>query len=380
MSKHLFDQLGVSNNLFNQIKDEQKESTRITQQFKMLNDAEDQELEPLPKIVFGTTSSLEAPPDLRLRAHHMRLNYSDDRVNDPAVRDWMQERQLGVGASEIAVLFGLSPWSTVEDLWYSKVHPINYEAGSELFHWGHTMEPVIAAEFERRTGEKVATPPSEIMIGSKPHHRASLDRVVLENNVPVAALELKNLHEGRYSEYKAAGPSIGYLLQLQYQMAVAGYEYGYLACLFGGQRWAAWRVVASPSVQKEILRRVDEFWQYVETKTKPPAIITGRGVMKHDTETLDLEDPEWERKLVALDEIRLQKTKLEKEEKMLKQQIKEVLGNARVAEAGTMKATMSSSTRRSLDTARLKAEHPDLIEQFMKNADVKVLRISKRSK
>ena len=66
-----------------------------------------------------------APPDLRLKASLMKLPYQDDRINDPEIQDWMRSRQLGVGASEIAVLFGLSPWQTLEELWQEKKRRVN---------------------------------------------------------------------------------------------------------------------------------------------------------------------------------------------------------------------------------------------------------------
>jgi len=257
------------------------------------------------------------------------------------------------------------------------VHGCSYDPGSELFHWGHTMEPVVAAEFERRTGEPVGMPESMIMIGEKPHHRASLDRVVLEDGVAVAALELKNLHEGRYAEYKLAGPSVGYLLQLQYQMLVADLDYGYLACLFGGQKLGVWRVVGSPSVQREIIDRVDEFWGYVERKEEPPEALGTRQV-SIPAGTLQLTDPSWEEKLSSLEQIRIQKAKLEKEEKILKAQIRETMGDFTTVEAGQMTASYSTSTRRSIDTARLKTEMPELVEKFTREASVKSLRIRQR--
>lgn len=331
-----------------------------------------------PSVTFGNVLSDAAPPDLRLRAHPMRLGYTDDRVNDPNIREWMEQRRLGVGASEIAVLFNLSPWQNIQELWDEKVNGCSYEAGSELFHFGHMMEPAIAAEFERRTGETVDMPESMIMVGEKDHHRASLDRVVLDNGEAVAALELKNLHEGRYSEYKVAGPSIGYLLQLQYQMLVAGYEYGYLAAFFGGQKFAAWRVVASPSVQAEIIRRVDEFWGYVERKETPPESLGQRAVSENTASSLTLTDPEWETKLSDLEEIRLKKAKLEKEEKILRSQIKEVLGDCVSAQAGQMVASVSISTRKSLDTTALKKEMPEIAERFTKEAQVKTMRVRSR--
>ena len=337
------------------------------------------EEETLPEIHFGApvVDGSQAPPDLRLNAHPMRLPYSDDRVDDPAIRSWMEDRRLGVGASEIAVLFNLSPWQNIQELWEEKVHGCSYEPGVEIFHWGHAMEPLIAAEFARRTGETVAEPETMISIGQKPHHRASLDRVILENGVPDAALELKNLNESRYAEYRAAGPSIGYLLQLQYQMFVADLPYGYLAVLFGGQRFASWRVVASPSVQREIIRRVDLFWEYVQNKERPPETFGGRGVAKRESNELVLTDPTWETKLLELEDLRLQKTKIEKQEKVLKQQIKETMGDFTKATAGEMQASVSFSTRTSLDTKKLKELEPELCSRFMKEADIKTLRIRK---
>ena len=330
-----------------------------------------------PKVIFGgpQRDNSEAPPDLLLRAHPMNLPYHDERVNDPAVRSWMQDRQLGVGASEIAVLFGLSPWQSLQELWQEKVNGCSYDPGSELFHWGHVMEPVIAAEFQRRTGELVEHPSEMILVGSKPHYRASLDRVVMEDGEAVAALELKNLNESRYGEYKVAGPSIGYLLQLQYQMAVAGMDYGYLAVLFGGQRFGAWRVVASPSVQREIYRRVDLFWEYVQSKEEPPQTLAGRQIAKSAETELILTDASWETKMQQLEEMRLEKAAIEKSEKVLKQQLKETLGDFATARAGKMQASMSFSTRKSLDTTKLREEMPDIFERFQREASVKTLRI-----
>ena len=337
---------------------------------------------------FTDTSSLNlvraekdpnAPTDLRLKASLMRLPYVDERVNDPEIRDWMRSRQLGVGASEIAVLFGLSPWQTLEELWQEKVYGCEFDPGSELFHWGHTMEPVIAAEFTRRTGQEVALPPEMIMVGTKNHYRASLDRVVIENGEAIAALELKNLNDSRYGEYKAGGPSVGYLLQLQYQMAVAGLDHGYLAVMFGGQRWACWRVLASPSVQKEIFNRVDDFWSYVQSKERPPKTLGVRGVAEPDINALNLTDPEWEKRLSQLNTLRLEKTAIEKEEKILKQQVKEVIGDCTTASAGRMKASMSYSTRKQFDRKQLETDHPELIDRYTRTTEVGTLRIRNTS-
>ncbi len=328
-----------------------------------------------PQVRFGERSSAEPPPSLRLKAYPMRLSFVDPRANDPAVQQWLRDRRLGVGASEVATLFGLNPWQTVRELWSLKVNDIPPEPGNELFHFGHEMEDLIGREFELRSGETVAKPHQEIIVGDKPYYRASLDRVIIEEGEEVAALELKNLHEGRYKEYMTCGPSTQYLLQLQYQMAVAGMEYGYLAALFGGQKFGAWRVVASPSLAREIFRRVDEFWSYVESGEMPPEIITGREIVNNGDGVLELTDPGWEEQLRELEELRLKKAKIEKEEKVLKQSLKEALGDASGARAGSMAVSVSVSKRSGLDTARLKEEMPEIIAQYTRETSVKTIRV-----
>ena len=333
-----------------------------------------------PAVTFGTPENDDEGVDLKLTAHRMTLNYVDERVKDPKVREWMEQRRLGVGASEIAVLFGLSPWSTLEELWNEKVNGCNYTPGSELFHFGHEFEPLIAAEFAARTGEEVDHPPSEIMIGEKPYFRASLDRVVVENGKPVAALELKNLNESRHAEYRVAGPSIGYLLQLQYQMMVANLDYGYLAVMFGGQKFVAWQVNANPAVQEEIARRVEEFWGYVERKEFPPERLGLRNLTAQDSgHILELNSPPWESRLHEYKDLKLQKAKIEKQEKILREQLKEHIGNYQTARAGKMVASVSISKRCSVDMNRLREDHPQLIQEYTKETEVKTMRVKEKS-
>ena len=368
---NLFEELGATGGAFPQY----RQHTRDTVPTASRDDLEDRP----PSVIFGDPTPNNDPVDLTLKAHKMDLRYVDERVKDPKVREWMEQRRLGVGASEIAVLFGLSPWSTLEELWDEKVNGCDYSPGSELFHFGHEFEPLIAAEFASRTGEEVAHPPSEIMVGEKPYFRASLDRVVVENGKPVAALELKNLNESRHAEYRVAGPSIGYLLQLQYQMMVAKLDYGYLAVMFGGQKFVAWQVNANPAVQEEIARRVEEFWGYVERKEMPPERLGLRNLTAADSShVLEMTSPPWENRLVEYQDLKLQKAKIEKQEKILREQLKEHIGNYQTARAGKMVASVSISKRKAVDMKGLREDHPDLIEQYTKESEVKTMRVKER--
>ena len=43
-----------------------------------------------------------------------------------------------------------------------------------------------------------------------------------------------------------------------------------------------------------------------------------------------------------------------------------------------MMASVSVSTRRSVDMARLKEEHPELIDQYTKESEVKIMRVRRK--
>jgi predicted phage-related endonuclease len=74
-------------------------------------------------------------------------------------RQWLARRRKGLTATDIPVLFGLSPWRTPLDVWLSKVRPQEEEEQAYRYDKGHALEPVLAAEYARRTGDIIERPP-----------------------------------------------------------------------------------------------------------------------------------------------------------------------------------------------------------------------------
>src|SRR5512141_3142914 len=87
---------------------------------------------------------------------------SDVQLINYESRDkWLEARNLGIGASESAALFGLSPWMSPFSLWADKSGMAPREdSGAEFLKWGLLLEKPIAEEYANQSKRVVWTPPS----------------------------------------------------------------------------------------------------------------------------------------------------------------------------------------------------------------------------
>lgn len=80
-------------------------------------------------------------------------------------KDWLAARMHGplgdipytVGGSDVAAIFGLSPWMTPLELWKIKKGQMKTpeKANSGQLEMGHLLEPIAAHWFARKTGYTV---------------------------------------------------------------------------------------------------------------------------------------------------------------------------------------------------------------------------------
>jgi hypothetical protein len=69
--------------------------------------------------------------------------------------EWLAERNNSVGASEAAAALGVCSYQSPIELWQKKCGLAPPVVENEAMQWGLALEPVIAAEYERRTGRAV---------------------------------------------------------------------------------------------------------------------------------------------------------------------------------------------------------------------------------
>lgn len=189
--------------------------------------------------------------------------------------EWLTARLDGVGCSELAAICGKSRYRSPWEVWQEKVDRVVVEGPvypSKRAEAGHRLEPTIAAWFSEVAGVPLTVhdPGDFTIFWSDGPLFGTIDRLLVDaNGTPQAVLELK---AAWYEEAKAFGHQLPleYRIQVQGQMYCTGLEEAYYAVLLNGLELCWYREVRHERFLKSILRKVEEFWHLVQTKTSPP--------------------------------------------------------------------------------------------------------------
>ena len=102
--------------------------------------------------------------------------------------EWLDWRRKGIGASDVAAILGISPWSSPWSVWAEKVGLLEGDDESEAMEFGRWAELMVAPWFEERSGLKVAGAQTQVEHAAAPWKRCTVDGFVVESDV--AALDL----------------------------------------------------------------------------------------------------------------------------------------------------------------------------------------------
>lgn len=196
--------------------------------------------------------------------------------------EWLEQRRRGVGASDAAVILGLSKWKSPMGLYAEKVGlvPISQEE-NDLLEWGNRLEPVIALKYSDETGRQVQDPgPFTIQQSLDADFQiATLDRIVagagmVHDNAPVlgngpGVLELKNVIEFKREDWEEEPPLV-YQVQVQHQLAVTGFKWGSIAAIIGGRSFVWQDIPRNERFIAMLRQREEEFWRRVVNQQPPP--------------------------------------------------------------------------------------------------------------
>lgn len=216
--------------------------------------------------------------------------------------DWHAQRAQNIGASEVAALFGLSPYTTKFTLWHQKAGKLlTPDFDSERIKWGNRLESAIAqgiAEDNTWTIRKVHRYITHPVIQGM---GASLDYEIVNHPDGAGCFEIKNIsYEAWKSRWQvnedgSIEAPIDIELQLQHQLAVTNREWGAIGFLVSGnEARTVVRKRHEPTIQK-IEAAVKEFWESIEKGEVPPVecsedlaaltqLFTGKQTIKVDSE------------------------------------------------------------------------------------------------
>ena len=157
-----------------------------------------------------------------------------------AEADWHEARRKGITASEIAVLMGLSPWSSPYALYHRKTGDLPEQEDTTALSLGRYLEQWVAGAFAERHPEFGVGGDGRALFAhlDRPWQMATPDRLCQEgpggvHRHLVAVLECKTA--ASYDDWGDDGTDqipVHYRAQVLWQMDVMGVTAGYVACLF----------------------------------------------------------------------------------------------------------------------------------------------------
>ena len=173
---------------------------------------------------------------------------------------WHDERRLGIGASDVAAIIGLSPWKTARDVAeYIKSTGNPDEGPVPLRLWlGLRLEPVIAELTEARLGIKLRRPPKRYWHRNGVMH-CELDYLITGEREHVEA-KVANFGEDWGADGSTDIPAY-YYPQVQAQLAVTGNVACTVAVLYHGQELRTYRIERNEPYIADLEDVVSDWWQ-----------------------------------------------------------------------------------------------------------------------
>lgn len=296
----------------------------------------------------------------------------------------IEDRRKGIGASDVAAILGLSPWATATDIYWTKTAGTAF-SGNAATDMGNTLEPAILARAEAELG-----PLARDVVVQHPtleFCRSRLDGQLLDTLQPVEAKTAgivnympREIRE-QWGEDDTDEVPMGYLVQVQFQIACTGADLAYLYALLGGRGFARFRIIRNDRLIAGMMSKVEAFWASVLAGTPPdPSAPVPMEILKtvrreptiRATVPVDIVR-DWDAAKAALKEAT-------EAEKTAKARLLESLGEAEIGDVDDGRVVKFMEQRvggSRIDAAALKTSWPDIYKQVEKPAAMtRVLRVT----
>lgn len=302
---------------------------------------------------------------------------------------WLRQRRLGVGASDVAGILGLSKWASPYSVWLSKITDVPDEQNDDT-EFGRRAERMVLDWFEDKTGLYALNRGQMVHHPEHPKFFATVDALAFEHlfrtidvhhdfldpSDAIALVEAKTTTDSA-AEWEREIP-IYYRVQVTWAMWCAGLDHAFIPTLhrFSGQ-FRLYEIALDPTDVEFIVPRVTAFWQdHVLTGDPPPVdahpATTEALKQRWPTPEGSLDADERARELVARYRTAQATTKLAEEtEQRIGNELRALLGDSEALVDGidvkghpNVIASWRASETRRLDAAALRAAHPELADEF----------------
>ena len=178
-------------------------------------------------------------------------------------KQWHEQRDKGIGGSDVSVIMGANRWRSIGDLWREKTGKAKPE---DLSHkpaimLGNAMESVLRKEYAYRHPDvQVQEPDYMLQDTEHPWRQASLDGVLTYPDGRHEVLEIKTVGAFSYAQWADGLVPINYAMQVLHYMSVTGYPRAQLIAIIGNQSIIERTVQRNDEAIAAIEDEVDRFW------------------------------------------------------------------------------------------------------------------------
>lgn len=293
------------------------------------------------------------------------------KINELSREDWLTLRKKGIGGSDAAAVCSLNRWRGPLDVFLDKTSESIDSTDTEAMYWGRVMEPVLREEFSRRTNLKVEAVPYMFQFKEHPFMLANIDGIVHENDGTVSLIEIKTANGFATKDWEDGLPQ-EYYIQIQHYMAVCDLAKAYVAVLIGGNNFRYEAISRDDETIQTIIALESNFWNnHVLTKTAPPVDSTSEKAISSmypaSNGTSIILPSEADRMIANIEECRVIEEEIKKAKAEAENGLKALLQDAECGKTPSgYSVRWKTSTTSRLDSAKLKADHPDLVAQYTK--------------
>lgn len=288
---------------------------------------------------------------------------------------FLLDRKLGIGGSDIAPIMNLSPYSTPLDVYREKMSPeVIYEEESEDLKRGARVEKYILQEYSEVNNCTLETNLPPFIHPEYPFMRGNVDAKVVGENVIVEAKSTKC----PIAKWEEGIPEY-YRTQVAYYAMLSNADRVDVPVLFSNWQYACFTYWRDYEYEARIKKAVIGFWNNHILAGIPPAPSNPAELQAvypkiEDTKTIKA-DNEIRETVSLWQETSLRRRELEKQEEKLKIEIQRFMGDAGILDSGFCKVALKERTTSRLNTGALKEAMPELYKEYSNDNTYRILQI-----
>ena len=325
-----------------------------------------------------------------LRQYGLETNPDLEAIGFTDESDWLRLRTLGIGGSDIGAIMGINKYSSPYQVYKQKVLGYHKDLSDKLVvKKGKDLESLIRSVYViphfLEMGYNVKNLSHHMIINRNyPYLRANLDGIAINNKINATyedhiVIEIKFVSEFADVNWNGedyCGVPASYYAQVQEYMFVTGMKKAYVCALFE-KDWTVryFEIPRNPSFQAQMIGMAETFYN-VNMKGKIPPAFTVND--KEDVEEVVKKFPE-DKNFIKNDALNAtvaayleikndikEKTKVKDK---LEGELVDAYTKGMIPSSPLHSVKITTYTSARLDTTKLKAEKPEIYEQYVKETE-----------